>query len=452
MQKLELARSLVLPRVEGSSHHVLHPTSVLINSSTPVEHIGWTTSLANERGLSIKQLDPLESSAGGVFVSRPAEMPIAANSGANRDDGESSSNASKLLDLDPALWKAFPPELLEKVHLHLPLVSLARFRSVCRAWNRVVSDEAFIRNRATPKPWIVVTSTANSLSIYDTGFATWLRLPIPFNATNLHVVAAAGGLLCFSNAWFQWPAMAVLNPVTNSWRRLPPMRTWMITTVGMLYDDRTHAYKILVCGRLEDHSMITEVYDSATAAWAPGGIPSAAKKYGGDTLVWRDGLFYCLTFPFSNLSLIAYDLTLASWHEVPVAMPSPIMSPSVVVCNGRLLLVGGVEDPDGVFGIQIWELADSALVWEELERMPPLLCREFESKMVPSRPLSCFGTREFLFLTIPSSRVYLPALVYDLDMRTWSWWPSAGFPPEQPEINSGRSSGISFEPRLHARV
>ncbi|KAG0627967.1 hypothetical protein M758_2G240400 [Ceratodon purpureus] len=390
-------------------------------------------------------------------------MPIVAQSGANQDhhphdddddEGESSNNANGILDLDPTLWKNIPHELLEKVHLCLPLVSLARFRSVCRAWNHIVFDEGFIRSRHnfTQKPWIVITSTANSISIYDTGFETWLRLPIPFNATNLHVVAAAGGLLCFSNAWFQWPGMAVLNPVTNSWRRLPPMSTWMITTVGMVYNDTTNSYKILVCGRLEDHSMITEVYDSATGRWAPGGIPSAAKKYGGDTLVWRDGIFYCLTFPFSTLSLIAYDLNQGTWHEVPVTMPSPIMSPSVVVCNSSLLLVGGVEEQDGEFSIQIWELEFQTLVWEEVETMPALLCREFESRMVPSKPFSCFGTGEFLFLTIPSNTAYLPALVYDLKLKTWSWWPSQGFPPQLPEINIGRSSGFSFEPRLHALV
>lgn len=377
-------------------------------------------------------------------------MPIAAQPGAHHDEGEPShSNA----DLDPALWKTFPHELLEKVLLCLPLVSLARFRSVCRAWNLAVFDPNFIRTRALTspqKPWIVITSTTNSISLYDTGLETWLRLPVPFNAANLHVVAAAGGLLCFSNAWFQWPGMAVLNPVTRAWRRLPPMRTWMITTVGMVYSDESHSYKILVCGRLEDHSMITEVYDSATGGWARGGVPAAAKKYGGDTLVWRDGIFYCLTFPFSTLSLIAYNLPQSAWHEVPVTMPSPIMSPCVVVCTGHLLLVGGVEDPDGLFSIQIWELESG--VWEEVEQMPAALCREFERRMVPSKPLSCFGTGEFLFLTIPSNSAYLPGLVYNLQLKTWSWWPSQGFPPQLPEINIGRSSGISFEPRLHARV
>jgi hypothetical protein len=224
----------------------------------------------------------------------------------------------------------------------------------------------------------------------------------------------------------------------------------MITTVGMVYSDETHSYRILVCGRLEDHSMITEVYDSATGGWARGGVPAAAKKYGGDTLVWRDGIFYCLTFPFSTLSLIAYNLPQSAWHEVPVTMPSHIMSPCVVVCTGHLLLVGGVEDPDGLFSIQIWELESG--VWEDVEKMPAALCREFERRMVPSKPLSCFGTGEFLFLTIPSNSAYLPGLVYNLKLKTWSWWPSQGFPAQLPEINIGRSSGISFEPRLHARV
>jgi hypothetical protein len=76
-------------------------------------------------------------------------MPITAQSGANQDrhdegEGEPFHNA----DLDPALWKTFPHELLEKVFMYLPLISLTRFRSVCRTWNDTVFDLGFIRTRA----------------------------------------------------------------------------------------------------------------------------------------------------------------------------------------------------------------------------------------------------------------------------------------------------------------
>jgi hypothetical protein len=100
-------------------------------------------------------------------------MPIAAQPGAHHDEGEGEGEPSHSnADLDPALWKTFPHELLEKVLLCLPLVSLARFRSVCRAWNHAVFDPNFIRTRALTspqKPWIVITSTSNSISLYDTG-------------------------------------------------------------------------------------------------------------------------------------------------------------------------------------------------------------------------------------------------------------------------------------------
>ena len=149
--------------------------------------------------------------------------------------------------------------------------------------------------------------------------------------------------------------------------------------------------------------------------------------------------------------------------QVPVTMPSPIMSPSVVVCDGRLLLVGAMEDDDegsgsepeyerAAFAIQIWELDFDRFIWIPLERMPGPVCRDFEAKMMPSKPLSCFGTGDQLFFTIPCSSAYLPALVYDLNRRTWTWWPASGFPPHLPDVNIGRSCGISFEPRLHARV
>jgi len=224
----------------------------------------------------------------------------------------------------------------------------------------------------------------------------------------------------------------------------------MITTVGMVYNDLTHTYKILVCGRREDDGMITEVYDSAIGQWAPGGLPSAARKYGGDTMAWLNGIFYCLTFPYTTLSLIAYDLVNADWHEVPVPMPIPIMSPSVVECNGKLLLVGGMDEPE--FVIQIWELDFQRVEWVEVERMPSQICKDFESKMIPSKPFSCCCTGDMLFFTLPNNSAYMPALVFDVRKRIWIWWPASGFPPHLPRVNAGRSCGMSFEPRLHARV
>ncbi len=376
--------------------------------------------------------------------------------------GEVSAAASVLCEemaktglvLDPKIWSKLPEELLERVLVHLPLQSLVRMRAVCKKWDHYVFTGTFTKLRAEAlqqKPWIVMTSTEKSLFAYDSGLDTWHDVSIPFNAYELHVVAAAGGLLCFSNAWFQWPGMYVCNPMTQKWRQLPPMNTWMISTVGMVYEEAARTFKILVCGRLEDHSMITEVYDSKTNSWTMGGTPSPARKYGGDASLWCDGIFYCLTFPFSTLCLLAYDLRQGAWHEVPVRMPAPIMSPSLVECKGRLMLVGGLEE-QMVFAIQIWELDSIKWEWIELERMPAELCKDFGTNMVPSKPLSCFATGDLIFFTIPSSTNYMPSLMYDITHHTWDWWPSSDFPAELPEVNIGQSQGISFEPRLDAYV
>jgi hypothetical protein len=204
--------------------------------------------------------------------------------------------------------------------------------------------------------------------------------------------------------------------------------------------------------KMDIGSLLAEVYDSKTNSWTVGSTPTpAARKYGGDASLWCDGIFYCLTFPFSTLCLLAYDLQQGSWHELPVRMPAPIMSPSLVECKGRLMLVGGIEE-QMVFRIQIWELDSKKWEWIELERMPPQLCKDFGTNMLPSKPLSCFGTGDLIFFTVPSSSNYLPALMYDIIHCTWDWWPSSDFPAELPEVNIGQSCGISFEPRLNAYV
>lgn len=79
---------------------------------------------------------------------------------------------TKGLILDPKIWNKFPEELLEKVLVYLPLHSLVRARSVCRKWNAYVFSKTFTKLRAEispQKPWIVMTSTENSMFAYDSG-------------------------------------------------------------------------------------------------------------------------------------------------------------------------------------------------------------------------------------------------------------------------------------------
>lgn len=74
--------------------------------------------------------------------------------------------------LDAKIWKKLPEELLEKVLLYVPFHSLARFRCVCKKWNKYVVEDTFkgLREQVSPqKPWIVMTSTSDSLFAYDTG-------------------------------------------------------------------------------------------------------------------------------------------------------------------------------------------------------------------------------------------------------------------------------------------
>lgn len=99
---------------------------------------------------------------------------MVASQGAHQDPPAAEcSNNNAVIDLDPLVWQNFPPELHEKVQLCLPLCSLARLRCVCTAWNHTVFEEGFIRARGEllgpQKPWVVMTSTVNSISVYDSG-------------------------------------------------------------------------------------------------------------------------------------------------------------------------------------------------------------------------------------------------------------------------------------------
>lgn len=74
--------------------------------------------------------------------------------------------------LDAKIWNKLPEELLERVLLYVPLQSLGRFRCVCKKWNKYVLEDTFtdLRELVSPqRPWIVMTSTKNSMFAYDSG-------------------------------------------------------------------------------------------------------------------------------------------------------------------------------------------------------------------------------------------------------------------------------------------
>ncbi|BBN03635.1 hypothetical protein MPTK1_2g25050 [Marchantia polymorpha subsp. ruderalis] len=346
-----------------------------------------------------------------------------------------------------------PEDLTDRILARLPLHSLFRMRSVCKKWSSLLFSSRFVDlySKISPqKPWIVLYTSGELTSAYNCVSRKWHNIPIPILSPEKCVLAASEGLLCFGNEFFPWPHLFVCNPMTKFWQNLPSMSyIKTIHVVGMTTNPKTKSFRILVSGLFFDEGqngrLATEVYDSTSNSWIVGGTPwpimAAAWKLGAGYAIWCNGLFYCITF--SPFGVIAYDIERRVWSEVQVRMPASVVSPSLLECKGRLLMVGGSED--GVcFAIRIWRLEPERMAWEEIVRMPPGICKEFVEKLHPSRHFFSFGNAGIVCLTISEST---PALMYDFSQKSWQWLPDC---PWLPDINNWQLRGISFEPRLHS--
>lgn len=163
--------------------------------------------------------------------------------------------------------------------------------------------------------------------------------------------------------------MYVGNLVINWWCYLFFMNIFFIIIVGMVYFDDIQIFKVFVCGCCEDDNFIIEVYDLVEDSWILGGFLVVFCKYGGDILVWCDGVFYCFIFFYSILNFIVYDFVKGIWFDVFVYMLLVIMFFNVVVCYDKFLLIYVMEVEEGYFVIWVLELDFDIYEWVEVERM-----------------------------------------------------------------------------------
>lgn len=405
--------------------------------------------------------------------------------------------------MDESLWSELPTDLLERVLAFLPPPAFFRFRAVCKKWDKIMYNSNFLKlcsEISAQRPWFVMfqTGPCDVVSAYNPSLSKWHRFSLSFLPTRVQGVAAAGGLLCCKGEVDGYRSLFVCNPITKTWRRLPPMRKKRIVPiVGLVVDRSTKAYKVIAAGDdlMSDgfnvRDLTTEVYDSATNSWElSGGIPPRSDLDLGVTLC--QGFLYFVTYcPYGVLS---YSIKQGVWKKIDASTPRYLTTPSLVECRGRLLMVGGVERKNVVRSIRIWELqrdtdrekllADEELLvrkcqdsskegsrsgnvavqkpaalpcpegseispdaslmkWVEIARMPHKIRKDFFKKS-SDRYFSSVGHGDLICLTIYESP---EVLVYDVSKRAWSWLPR--YPSEDFEEHLW---GFPFDPRLDAVV
>ncbi|KAJ7517306.1 hypothetical protein O6H91_21G017900 [Diphasiastrum complanatum] len=369
-------------------------------------------------------------------------------------------------DLPTKLKMDMPEDCIHKILVLLPLPSALLFRTVCKRWKSFIFSDAYfslqLELSCRRRCFLLCTQGPFPLAcLYNFILQRWHYLPLPkviFPVTGPPplTTSVSHSLFCYANQVGACSVLFVCNPFTRSFRSLPAMpRITLIHKLTLTGGDPSKkTYKIMVAGEeggQYNHphifNLLTEVYDSASDSWTMAGSPSPETTFGSDPGVWCRGSFYCMIeVPYG---VVTFDMPTHSWKKIRAPMPACLATPSLVQCQGCVLMVGRMKPRAAMANrgqatdsIRIWKLEKADMVWTEVVKMPDSLCCEFLQPLYPLTPLVCTGIDNFLCITSSLS----PQVVsYDLHSSVWSWLPEDHV---FPKCTNFQLLGFSLEPRI----
>lgn len=188
---------------------------------------------------------------------------------------------------DTEVWSKLPFDLVARILAHLPIVSRIHTRVIRKKWDREINCGQILGCLPCPgyKSWLFLCDNRGTGEIHNVyAYCPWAGQWYPMELDSLphfsveqskagwRLCAAAGGLLCYTFCALeaQFVGLCVCNPITKSWKRLPPLNFKREKPiVAMLVDSSFKSYKIVVAGGVEyDEQVVsTEVYCSRTEEW-----------------------------------------------------------------------------------------------------------------------------------------------------------------------------------------
>eukprot|EP00250_Pteridium_aquilinum_P004986 c15159_g1_i1 orf=299-1570(+) len=364
--------------------------------------------------------------------------------------------AGEEVSLDQETWSFLPNDVVERVVMRLPLVSLFRVRSVCRGWNSAIQSKCFTdmySRNCKQDPWLLIFphNDASAGLAYDPSSKRWLDVSFRFLPFESRVVATADGIVCLvpkSSHHKQW---LVCNPILKVWTRIPSppgLFKLFFLAVGLFVEENDNActFKVVMAGSeliaedSEQFNLATEVYDSRLGYWVKGG----SMLLDAPLSPWKatcKGVMYCITgsLPFR---VLAYDVKRGVWFEVKALMPNRLTSVRLIDHNGCLLMVGGIGVSGITSKIGMWTLNTTCTKWIEFGWMPQVHCDDLLQAL--SRRFICIGQSNFLYF---SSKKCLGVLEHNTQTKAWRWIPVN---PYFVNIHYHMLRGFHFQPRLQS--
>lgn len=352
--------------------------------------------------------------------------------------------------LDSSIWRNLPSDVLERTLAHLPVLSLLRFKTVCKKFNRVILSKSFLSTHSylPPRdPWIAVfqSDSCSQFHAYNPNLNVWHQISLSFLPFHVRGLASAGGLLCCRGELNGSLSIVVCNPITKRWTILPPMiKKRVVPIVSTVV--KGSEFKVFVAGDdvLPDghKDLSSEVYDSSSGHWALSGLipPESDLEFGS---VISNGNLYILTVsPYGALS---FNLQEGVWTKIQAPMPKNITIPSLVECSGRIFMVGGAIKKTVFDSIRVWELCENAMAWKEVAKMKNKLFKELQTEE-NELYFTAVGHGNLIYISIYKRP---QMLAFDISTRLWFWLP--------PHPVAGASEGkplfcYPFNPNLFSAI
>ncbi|KAH9298968.1 hypothetical protein KI387_030650 [Taxus chinensis] len=327
------------------------------------------------------------------------------------DRGEGSHNTLTLVksvgeregeDINPYL----DSNSMEEILARLPLLSLMRAKIVCKAWNRAIgsllpvnvdTDHYFVTHH--------ISNGCHCIALFSSSLNRWFRIPLQWtkpwiwnccevsSCPEITLCAAGGGLYFFLD-WYSGPV--VFNPLANQHRVLPdiPLKDGWRPGMAVELIAETDHFKVIAIPVYDEVNWFVDplLYNSSTNKWTV--IPVTGDNpttdiYWSDSHPWRstlhNGTVYC-TNSFGH-HLGCYDIASGEFKFLEIeegftpqidchdhGMNYDPALPALLVCSGKLILVGRLQRRAGegsILGrlplikhtlVGVWELDISAKI------------------------------------------------------------------------------------------
>ncbi|KAG2695688.1 hypothetical protein I3843_07G024200 [Carya illinoinensis] len=170
----------------------------------------------------------------------------------------------------------FPEDLLLQILLSLPVISLSRFKCVCKSWYAFISDQTFIykhllhaqcpsnRNKnallLVKRRDKITTKLVVSTLSYETLKVSVAQVPLPSSYSGIiderarmYIVGSCNGLVCLHDS-SSWNNTLLWNPATKETKVVPISNMLLLSAdydvvclngIGFGFDAKTHDYKII---------------------------------------------------------------------------------------------------------------------------------------------------------------------------------------------------------------